>query len=65
MAGIVNYVSNSYDELKNHVSWPSYAEAQQLALVVLVFSVTLALMVWGVDTVFNSIIEQYFEWVKS
>lgn len=64
MAGLVNYVSDSYDELKNHVSWPSYAEAQKLALVVLIFSVILALLVWGVDTVFNSVIEQYFEWVK-
>ncbi|WP_304156139.1 preprotein translocase subunit SecE, partial [Mesonia mobilis] len=39
MAGIVNYISESYNELKNHVTWPSYAEAQRLTVIVLVFSV--------------------------
>jgi len=65
MAGIVNYVSESYSELKNHVTWPSYAEAQRLSVIVLVFSVLFSLAIWGVDTVFSSAIEQYFEWVKS
>lgn len=65
MAGIKEYISESYDELMNHVSWPSYAEAQKLTVVVLVFSVVLALGIWGVDTVFSSMVEQYFNWVKS
>lgn len=65
MAGFVNYISQSYDELKNHVTWPSYAEAQRLTVVVLVFSVLFSLAIWGVDTVFGEIIEQYFLWVKS
>ena len=65
MAGIANYISESYNELKNHVTWPSYAEAQRLTVSVLVFSVIFALLVWGVDTVFSSAIEQYFNWVKS
>ncbi|PZW38857.1 preprotein translocase subunit SecE [Mesonia algae] len=65
MAGIVNYISESYNELKNHVTWPPYAEAQRLTVIVLVFSVLFSLAIWGVDTVFSSAIEQYFEWVKS
>ncbi|SHJ09106.1 preprotein translocase subunit SecE [Mesonia phycicola] len=65
MAGIVNYISESYNELKNHVTWPSYAEAQKLTVIVLVFSVVFSLLIWGVDTVFSSLIEQYFNWVKS
>ena len=65
MAGIVNYISESYNELKNHVTWPSYAEAQRLTVIVFVFSVIFSLLIWGVDTVFSSLIEQYFNWVKS
>ncbi len=65
MAGFKQYVSESYDELKNHVTWPTYAEAQRLTVIVLVFSVVFALAIWGVDTVFSSLIEQYFKWVKS
>lgn len=65
MAGIVNYVSESYNELRNHVTWPSWAEAQKLTVVVAVFSILFSLAIWGVDTVFSSAIEQYFEWIKS
>ena len=65
MAGITNYISESYSELKNHVTWPTWAEAQRLTVVVAVFSIIFALVIWGVDTVFSGVIEQYFEWVKS
>ena len=65
MAGIVNYISESYNELRNHVTWPTMAEAQRLTVVVAVFSIIFSLLIWGVDTVFSSAIEQYFEWIKS
>jgi preprotein translocase subunit SecE len=65
MAGIVNYISESYNELRNHVTWPSWAEAQKLTVVVAVFSIIFSLAIWGVDTVFSTAIEQYFEWIKS
>ncbi len=62
---MVNYITESYKELKNHVSWPTWAEAQKLTVIVAVFSVLLALAVWGVDTVFSKIVGLYFEWIKS
>lgn len=65
MAGIVNYISESYNELKNHVTWPTWPEAQRLTVVVAIFSIIFALAIWGVDTVFSGVIEQYFEWIKS
>ena len=65
MAGIVNYISESYNELRNHVTWPTMAEAQRLTVVVAVFSIIFSLLIWGVDTVFSSAIETYFEWIKS
>ncbi len=65
MAGIVNYVSESYNELRNHVTWTPWPEAQRLTIVVAVFSIIFSLAIWGVDTVFSSVVEQYFEWIKS
>ncbi|QNJ98260.1 preprotein translocase subunit SecE [Constantimarinum furrinae] len=62
---MVAYIKESYNELKNHVTWPTWAEAQKLTVIVAVFSVILALAVWGVDTVFSGVIEQYFKWIKS
>lgn len=62
---MVNYIKESYNELKNHVTWTPWPEAQRLTVIVAVFSVLLALAVWGVDTVFSGVIEQYFKWIKS
>jgi len=63
MAGLVNYVQESYNELKNHVTWPPLSEAQRLAVVVAVFTVVFALAIWGVDTVFSRAIKFYFNLV--
>ena len=65
MAGLANYISESYSELKNHVTWPSWAEAQRLTVVVAVFSILFSLAIWGIETAFSGVIEQYFEWIKS
>jgi len=65
MAGIVNYVKESFDELKNNVTWPTWAEAQSLTVLVAVFSIVFALTVWGIDTVFSNVIETYFSWINN
>jgi preprotein translocase subunit SecE len=62
---MINYIKESYNELKNHVTWTPLSEAQRLTVVVAVFSVILALAVWGVDTVFSGVVAKYFEWIKS
>ena len=52
MAGIVEYVKESFEELKNNVSWPTWTEGQSLTVLVAVFSIVFSLAIWGVDTVF-------------
>ncbi len=64
MAGIVTYVKESFDELKNNVSWPTWAEAQSLTVLVAVFSIIFSLAIWGVDTVFSKVITAYFDLIK-
>jgi preprotein translocase subunit SecE len=64
MAGIVNYVKESFGELKNNVSWPTWAEAQSLTVLVAVFSIIFSLAIWGIDTVFSKVIALYFEWIN-
>ncbi|MDX1278938.1 preprotein translocase subunit SecE [Oceanihabitans sediminis] len=61
MAGIVNYIKESFGELKNNVSWPSWAETQSLTILVAVFSIIFSLAIWGVDTVFSEVIAYYFK----
>lgn len=65
MSNFKNYVSESYEELKNHVTWPTWAEGQKLMVIVAVFSILFSLAIWGVDEVFSAAVKQYFNWVKS
>ncbi len=64
MAGIVNYIKESFGELKNNVSWTPRAEAQSLTILVAVFSIIFSLAIWGVDTVFSKVITAYFSWIN-
>jgi len=62
---MINYIKESYNELRNHVTWTSWSEAQRLTVIVAAFSIVLALVVFGIDTVFSGVISKYFEWIKS
>ena len=61
---MINYVKESFEELKSHVSWTPWAEAQRLTVLVAVFSIIFSLAIWGVDTVFSRVIKEYFNLVN-
>ena len=63
MAGITNYIKESFEELKNNVTWPAWTEVQRLTVVVAVFSIIFSLAIWGIDTVFSKVIEGYYGWI--
>jgi preprotein translocase subunit SecE len=65
MAGIITYVKESFEELKNHVTWTPWPEAQRLTVVVAIFSIIFSLAIWGVDTVFSRAVKTYFSWISS
>ncbi len=64
MAGIVNYIKESFGELKNNVTWTPWAEGQSLTILVAVFSIIFSLAIWGVDTVFSKVIGLYFDFIN-
>lgn len=64
MAGIVNYIKESFGELKNNVSWPTWAESQSLTILVAVFSIIFSLAIWGIDSVFGKVITAYFQFIN-
>ena len=55
MSKIKAYISDSYNELMHKVSWPTWSELQGSALLVLVASLIIGLLVFGMDTVFQLI----------
>ncbi|MBT7654801.1 MAG: preprotein translocase subunit SecE [Flavobacteriaceae bacterium] len=56
----ISYVKDSFEELKNNVSWTERSELQRLVVVVLVFSILFSLAIWGADTVLSRVIQFYF-----
>ena len=49
MRSIVNYVKESYVELMQKVSWPTFAELQNSALVVFVAALIISMVVFFMD----------------
>ncbi len=60
MKKIRAYISESYDELINKVSWPTWSELQSSAVVVSIASLIIATIVYLMDMSFSSILEQFY-----
>jgi preprotein translocase subunit SecE len=64
MSKIGTYISETRNELVNKVSWPTWAELQSSALVVMVSSVIIALVVFGMDFLFEMLMKQAYDMIK-
>ena len=53
----VENIKESYTELVHKVSWPTRNELAQSAVIVLIASIILSLIVWLMDTCFESIMK--------
>ncbi len=54
---LVNYVKNSYAELVQKVTWPTFGELQNSAIVVMVASLLFALVILAMDLSFENIMK--------
>ena len=63
MAKVLDYISESFEELKSNVTWPEWAEVQRLTIVVALFSVIFALATSGVDLFFENALAGFFNWL--
>ncbi|MEY4107115.1 MAG: hypothetical protein RL181_1457 [Bacteroidota bacterium] len=54
MESIKKYVSESYSELVNKVTWPNWANLQSSTIVVIVSSIIFALLVFVMDVISKS-----------
>lgn len=64
MSKIGTYFSETKNELVNKVSWPTWPELQSSAIVVMVSSVIIALVVFGMDFVFELLMKQTYDLFK-
>jgi len=55
------FIVDSFDEMKNKVSWPKYSELQNSSILVLVASMIFALMIGGFDWVFKTTMQWFYQ----
>ena len=65
MVKVLNYISDSFEELRTNVSWTPWAELQRLTIIVALFSIIFALATWGVDESCAKIIAMLFKLINS
>ncbi|MFI3306298.1 MAG: preprotein translocase subunit SecE [Rikenellaceae bacterium] len=54
---MINYIKDSYSELVNKVTWPSFSELQSSTIVVMVTTAIFAVVILAMDLSFEGIME--------
>ena len=57
---IVNYCKACYDELAHKTTWPTRAELTHSAMIVLSASLVVALVVFGMDSLFKFVMSTIY-----
>ena len=61
MQKVINYIKESWDEVRHKVTWSKYSELQSSAILVLVASTIFALMIGAIDWVFNTGLQWFYK----
>jgi len=61
MEKLQTYFAESWDEIKNKVTWSKYSELQSSAILVLVASTLFALVIGAIDWVFKTGLQIYYK----
>jgi preprotein translocase subunit SecE len=64
MNTIVTYFKESFEELKNNVTPPTFSQGQSLTILVAIFSIIFSLIIWGIDSIFGEVMNFYFNLFK-
>ncbi|TWR29229.1 preprotein translocase subunit SecE [Mucilaginibacter pallidiroseus] len=60
MAGVAEYFKESYIELTQKVTWPTWKELQNSAVLVLVSAIIIALLIFGMDQIIGYLLNQFY-----
>ena len=60
MAAVTEYIKESYIELTEKVTWPTWRELQNSAMVVLIAAIIIALVIFGMDQVIHFILDKLY-----
>lgn len=55
------YIKDSYQELMTKVSWPTWAELQSSAIVVLIASLIIGMIIFFMDSIFSGLVNLLYK----
>lgn len=61
MANVLQFFKESYVEMTQKVTWPTWGQLQNSAVVVLVASVIIALIVFAMDKSSSNLLELFYQ----
>ena len=60
MSAVAEYIKESYIELTEKVTWPTWRELQSSAVLVLVAALIIAMVIFGMDQVIGYVLRQFY-----
>ena len=60
MAAVTEYIKESYIELTQKVTWPTWYELWNSAVLVLIAAVIIAMVIFGMDQVIRFVLEKFY-----
>lgn len=61
MHKLKTFILESFDEMKNKVSWPKYSELQNSSVLVLIASLIFALVIGLMDFAFETVMDSFYK----
>ncbi|MBB2147150.1 preprotein translocase subunit SecE [Pedobacter sp. LMG 31464] len=61
MASVVQFIKESYEEMTQKVTWPTWGELQNSAVLVLVASLIIAAVIYAMDNGANYILSTFYK----
>jgi preprotein translocase subunit SecE len=60
MANVSEYLKESYIELTQKVTWPTWRELQNSAVLVLVAAIIIAMLIFGMDQIIGLLLNKFY-----
>ena len=60
MANVAEYIKESYIELTEKVTWPTWRELQSSAVLVLVATIIISLVIFGMDQLIGFLLKSFY-----
>ena len=61
MASVVQFVKESYEEMTQKVTWPTWGELQNSAVLVLIASLIIGVVIFAMDKGANFVLETFYK----